>query len=394
LSTEPFEAWLRERGDSPEWLWFIKRLAANDTLASGSHQAGPYLPKSVAFRLFPSISKPELQNPDAYLTAIIDSHGLPGIDVRITWYNAKSRDECHITRWGGKNSPLLDPDATGSIAVFAFQKVACRDADACRVWICNFEEEEFLQDCLDIIDPGKPLFLESGLRPAPAREAARPTSCRLTFETMPVSWQGQFPAGAEIVEHSVLLRPLRGETADRRLIGRRECEYEMFRSIEEILVLPRISCGFSSVDEFIDYSNAVNNRRKSRSGRSLELHLARIFTEEGVPHSHGEVSEGSKRPDFLFPSGSHYRDGSGPVWMLAAKTTCKDRWRQILNEADRIPVKHLATLQEGVSSNQYAEMKSAGVRLVVPKPLHTRFPKEVRPELLTVEQFISKVRLG
>lgn len=82
------------------------------------------------------------------------------------------------------------------------------------------------------------------------------------------------------------------------------------------------------------------------------------------------------------------------MWMLAAKTTCKDRWRQILNEADRIPVKHLATLQEGVSRNQYDEMKKAGVRMIVPAPLHKRYPKEIRPELLTVDQFISMVKPG
>ena len=58
--------------------------------------------------------------------------------------------------------------------------------------------------------------------------------------------------------------------------------------------------------------------------------------------------------------------------MLAAKTTCKDRWRQILNEAARIDVKHLLTVQEGVSSPQFREMKEEGVRLVVPKTLHKR----------------------
>ena len=26
--------------------------------------------------------------------------------------------------------------------------------------------------------------------------------------------------------------------------------------------------------------------------------------------------------------------------MLGVKTTCKDRWRQVLSEADRIPQKH------------------------------------------------------
>jgi len=78
--------------------------------------------------------------------------------------------------------------------------------------------------------------------------------------------------------------------------------------------------------------------------------------------------------------------------MLAVKTTCKDRWRQILNEADKIPRKHLLTLQEGVSENQFDEMTQANVMLVVPEPLIIKFPENVRPKLLTLERFIDMVR--
>ena len=78
--------------------------------------------------------------------------------------------------------------------------------------------------------------------------------------------------------------------------------------------------------------------------------------------------------------------------MLALKTTCKDRWRQILNEAARIGKKHLLTLQEGVSIEQHKEMEEEGVILVVPKKLMTFFPDEVRQKLLTLESFIAEVR--
>ena len=76
--------------------------------------------------------------------------------------------------------------------------------------------------------------------------------------------------------------------------------------------------------------------------------------------------------------------------MLAVKTTCKDRWRQILNEADRIPNKHLLTLQEGVSETQFAEMRRAGVTLVVPKPLTKSFAKAIQPHLVSLETFIRE----
>ena len=78
--------------------------------------------------------------------------------------------------------------------------------------------------------------------------------------------------------------------------------------------------------------------------------------------------------------------------MLAVKTTCKDRWRQILNEADRIKLKHLLTLQEGVSEGQFREMKDARVQLVVPTPLIGKFPASVRPHLKPLKDFIADVR--
>ena len=57
-----------------------------------------------------------------------------------------------------------------------------------------------------------------------------------------------------------------------------------------------------------------------------------------------------------------------------------------------MPIKHLLTLQEGVSLTQYREMQESGVRLVVPKGLHEKFPREIRAELLTLTDFIRQVR--
>ena len=78
--------------------------------------------------------------------------------------------------------------------------------------------------------------------------------------------------------------------------------------------------------------------------------------------------------------------------MLAAKTTCKDRWRQVINEADRIQTKHLLTLQEGVSEGQFREMQEAGIQLVVPAGLYQAFPDTVKPHLMNLESFIADVR--
>ena len=79
--------------------------------------------------------------------------------------------------------------------------------------------------------------------------------------------------------------------------------------------------------------------------------------------------------------------------MLATKTTCRDRWRQVINEADRIPVKHLLTLQEGVSEAQFREMTQANVQLVVPEPLIVKFPAAIRTDIMTLESFLGDLRI-
>ncbi len=55
--------WMNDTIQS-DCIWYAKRLSGNDTLANGTHQAGPYIPKNILFSLFPSLNRPEKQNPD------------------------------------------------------------------------------------------------------------------------------------------------------------------------------------------------------------------------------------------------------------------------------------------------------------------------------------------
>ena len=43
--------WIDEVSGS-EYIWFVKYLSGNDTGANNTHQAGPYIPNTVAFGLF------------------------------------------------------------------------------------------------------------------------------------------------------------------------------------------------------------------------------------------------------------------------------------------------------------------------------------------------------
>lgn len=385
------------------WLWYAKRLAANDTLATGAHQAGFYLPRALVRQAFPVVSARHGAdlNPDTWLALRLDSHGAER-DVRLVWYNNRvvsergTRDEARVTNLGGQESPLLDPDSTGALLVLAFELEREGDSKVCRAWLCTSSaEESAVEDFIGPVEPG------AGAIHAPARIAGQmletePRGCSIAPEDFPASWRAGFPSAEALVGKAVeRLVDLRrdGVSADDRLVRRRACEFDLFRSLEEYHVLPRIRSGFGQVQEFVDFANEVTNRRKSRSGRSLELQAAAIFDEAGLRYTRGETTEGNKRPDFLFPSSAAYHDArysSERLRMLAAKTTCKDRWRQILNEADRIPDRYLLTLQEGVSVNQWREMDEHNVVLVVPTSLHGKFPDAVRPSLLSLHRFIEE----
>lgn len=391
----------------PGNLWCVKRLSANDTLATESHQAGAYIPKSAIFAALPSLKRMEGGNPRIPLDAFIDSHP-DRRTVNAIWYNQRTRNEARVTGWGGGASALLDPDSTGALAVFVFVGADGEtDAASLHVWICEGAgyDDEVVEDLVGPVEPGRWLIWRAGDGKAadlldPKSVSMSMGSCRLAADQMPPEWLESFPSPVEIVGRTVGLRPLQSEGPDIRLMRRRDCEYELFRSIEEAFELPNIKAGFTSVEGFVERAQTLLQRRKRRAGLSLELHTREILIEEGFrsdqDFSHGSVSEASKRPDFLFPSQTAYQDPAFPVGrlrMLATKTTLRDRWRQILNEADRVSRKHLLTLQEGVSPNQFAEMQAANVQLVVPQPLMLAYPETVRPHLLSVSDFMAELRL-
>lgn len=395
------ESWLLSVSGSG-WLWHVKYLSANDTYAKANvHQGGPHVSKALLREAFPQLAARAdvTPNPDLWLPAQVDSHA-ESMNLRLVWYNSRriegrsnGRDEARLTRWGGADSAMVEPDATGSLVVFAFAISPKRDADGLRIWRCRSAvEEDYLLERIGEVEPGRGRLIS----PSGAVVLEEPEGpCSLDDEDIPENWRERFPTGEEIVDWVVARRRRQGRTVDDRLLERRACEYDVFRSIERFHAMPRIAAGFASVDAFVEFAGSLTNRRKARSGRSLELHARQILREEGVSFSWTPQTEDKKTPDFIFPSIKAYHDANWPaerLRMLAAKTTCKDRWRQVINEADRISVKHLLTLQEGVSEAQHREMRASDIQLVVPQRLINAFPESVQGDLTTLESFVAETR--
>lgn len=254
------------------------------------------------------------------------------------------------------------------------------------VWVASdIGEENLIESWVGTeIDPGQIILKKEAPEPYRGIE-------------IPEEWTVHFPSGKAVFNYVLKQLPAtewKG-SSDELLLERRKFEFRLFKLIEEELVLPRIKIGFNNVADFIKYANAVTNRRKARTGHSLELNLEAIFNERRLLFETQVITENRKKPDFIFPSGKSYHDPGFPsdqLQMMAAKTCCKDRWRQVINEADRISEKHLFTLQEGVSPSQLKEMGDSGVHLVVPAPHLKKFQANSRETLMTLEGFLRFIK--
>lgn len=207
----------------------------------------------------------------------------------------------------------------------------------------------------------------------------------------------EFPTTAEFSDFARQSLPSLDAASDpdKVLLQWMSREEEMFFALERNIVEEKLAEGFDDVDDFISFSLSVQNRRKSRAGHALEHHLAAVFESVDLQFDRGKMTEQKAKPDFLFPDIGVYHDPDSDqslLTMLGAKTSCKDRWRQVLTEAARIPEKHLLTLQPAISADQLAEMHSHKLTLVIPLPLHETYGEDSRKLLMSLDNFIVMTR--
>ena len=268
----------------------------------------------------------------------------------------------------------------------------------CQAWVLNSEEkiDQFLE-AFGIAPTETNRLINTISAQGEARERLAISEYIATLKTdFPLS--EEMAAAARRIQNVAYNHQEYVQTnPDKKIIEWTNTEYALFRAIERDRYGDAIRSGFESVDAFVEMANTVLNRRKSRAGRSLEHHLAAIFDGNGIEYSAQGVTEGNKRPDFIFPSQEAYHNAAFPtdkLLTLAAKTTCKDRWRQVINEADRLRSfpKYLCTLQQGISPAQMDEMQAENVILVVPKPYIASYPADRQGRIWTLLDFVNYVR--
>jgi len=367
------------------WCRFI---TGNDTGTTGSHQAGFYIPKCASQLLF---DKPGQKGEFKEKTVRVKWQDDFYTESCFKYYGQRTRNEYRITRFG-HGFPFLQDNNVGDLLILA---KFSEDDYAGYVLSSDEDIDEFFATFNLAPDETNQLIDVAGIVKPDVKIAQLMHEFVAQFGNFPET--RQMAQGARdcynyanaIDDNALKSKP------DEILLKWVDTEYQLFKFMEEKVYKDIINKPFGSIDSFVQMANEVLNRRKSRAGKSLEHHLADIFTRNELLFEEQVITEDNKKPDFLFPNGKCYHNLQFPaddLIVLGVKTTCKDRWRQVLNEADRVEVKFLFTLQQGISKNQLKEMHDSRLTLVVPHKFIASFPQEYQAEISDLTGFIQMVR--
>lgn len=367
---------------------FCRFITANDTGKNGSHQSGFYIPKCASSLLFdtPGVKG---ENKDRFVQVKWQNDFTT--DSRFIYYGQGTRNEYRITRFG-KGFPFFEEDNVGDLLIIAQQSedyyngfVLHTDQDIEDFFAFFNLSPEMTNQLIDLTQSiTSEKLLETNIQEVVSLYTGFPETIQMAKLAQDIYNKTHKITDAEICK-----------LPDTQLLKWIDTEYALFRSFEEKFYAPIYSVPFSNCQELVKFSNIILNRRKSRAGKSLEHHLATVFNATKLEYEEQVITEDNKKPDFIFPSGEAYHNLLFPadkLVFLGAKTTCKDRWRQVLNEANRIEIKYLFTLQQGISKNQLREMRHENLKLVVPAPYLSSFDKEFQAEIETLSSFVNIVK--
>lgn len=229
-------------------------------------------------------------------------------------------------------------------------------------------------------------------------EVSIPESADSYLDGLIEKFGDSFPKGKDFSAHALsTLGDLDWQNEpDVSLVAYYDREELLFRVFERYLLESDMAPYLEShdVDGILRIAMSTFQRRKSRAGTAFENQLAALFDARGIQYSAQAYTEGKSKPDFIFPSIEDYKNPGFDMTrltMLGAKTTIKERWRQVLDEANRIEYKHLVTLEPAVSEDYTKAMEKDKLQLVVPKPIFPTFTEKQQSWLMSIADFCELV---
>lgn len=406
---------------------FVKKLSRNDTSWAErdrqSNQAGFYVPRPIRDAgFFPPLEADNPAKPHIFHT-----------EFSVLWPQTGEVTCSHMRHFSNKGPEahctrvprVLFQDLTPASLLLAgrFSKPIA----GCSWWMAVLdsggEEAEILETVLDL-----PVDFHHGIFPAEsiaiARQAEQDELEELISEFRTAIRNGTLPEVvaryAALPDPTSIARQAREEwlrskglrafdpwqiaaPGDAIMEISREIEYRLYKGHElrrrasELLELlsgkddlpSTVVRRYPQIDSIL---LSASQQRKTRAGRSFEQHIAAALDAGQIQYQEQAVT-GGRRPDFVLPDlrtlRSRSRSHEGAL-VLAAKTTLRERWKQVSSERLNCEV-YLATVDDRVAPTSIAEMAKAGINLVVPESLgdsgETFYGKQ--SNVLTFRQFFD-----
>lgn len=382
---------------------FIKKLSRNDTswTSGGSNQAGFYVPRPVRESDFlPTLKADNPAKPHIFHAEVEILWPQTGEITRSQMRHFSNKGaEAHITRVARSLFKELTP---ASLLLMGRFKASSKDSNYWAVIVDSASEEAELLETVFDLDAN---FHYAIFAPSKFHDYATSTSDELNAlieEFRSAIRRGAIDAlvakYATIPNPAVIAESARSQwlnthgfsTFDPWVIAApgdaimeisREIEYRLYRRHElrrrtsELLSILYGSNDLPSgliqrYPELDQVLLSASQQRKTRAGRSFEHHIAASLKAGRIRFVEQAVT-GGRRPDFVLPDLPVLRSrkrGYGDALVLAAKTTLRERWKQVATEKLNCEV-FLATVDDRVAANSVREMADAGIRLVVPEAL-------------------------
>lgn len=412
-------------GDSEEL--FVKKLARNDTSwadDSGKHQAGFYIPRPIREEgFFPPLLADNPQKPHIF-------HA----ECAVLWPQTGEVTASHMRHFSNKGSEAhftglpksLFQDLTPASLLLVGRLT--RSVAGSNFWIVVLdsasEEAELLETVLDL-EAG---FHYGRFEPARFEDAsrlARDETWELIDRLQTAIAKGTLPdllaryavipdpasiaatAREEWLRNNGLAAldpwviPNPGDAImeiSRDIEFRHYKQHELRRRAAELVAL-LIESGdlvttvvkrFPEIDRIF---LSASQQRKTRAGRSFEHHIAASLKAGRIQFVEQAVT-GGRRPDFVMPTLDVLRSkkrSHGDAIVMAAKTTLRERWKQVASERLNCDV-FLATVDDRVAPTSIREMAESGIRLVVPESLKTSDEAHYKgqPNVLSFREFFDR----
>lgn len=380
---------------------FIKKLSRNDCRwADGvGHQNGPYIPAPVMEHgYFPPLHNINSTKPHIFESTLSTLWPAAGEtkSSRLVHYSNKN-SEVHLTGVPKCEFARLTP------ASLLITGVLRHETAGCRYWLVTVdaasEDAELIESIFNLnadfhfglFDPRDALQTPQDESAALIDElgafyrAGNLAQFIASVSKLPAPQQLASEAQASYVrEHGLSnLNPYAmSSPGDAIMQISRDIEYALYKRAElrhraaEVLriltegthnIVEAVIRGFPALDAtFL----SASQHRKSRAGRSFEQHIARLLIDGGISFEEQAVT-GGRRPDFVLPSLVKLRSRSRTfqeALVLSAKTTLRERWKQITMEKFNAEL-FLATVDDRVSSEAIDDMDREGICMVVPESL-------------------------